>query len=154
MSFEQAIGPRIKRISNAMDRKRTRDLEDLDLTSSQGIVLGYLVRNRESSISPGDIGKHFGLSHPTVTGILQRLESKAYIRYAEDAADRRRKRIEVTERALDCHCRIHERFLETENRLTAGMSEDERAKLLALLDQMIANMGAGDAASKNKEEPK
>ena len=103
MSFEQAIGPRIKRISNAMDRKRTRDLEDLDLTSSQGIVLGYLVRNRESSISPGDIGKHFGLSHPTVTGILQRLESKDYIRYAEDAADRRRKRIEVTERALDCY---------------------------------------------------
>lgn len=154
MSFEQAIGPRIKRISNAMDRKRTRDLEDLELTSSQGIVLGYLVRNRDSSISPGDIGKHFGLSHPTVTGILQRLETKAYIRYAEDPADRRRKRIEVTERALDCHCRIQERFLETENRLTAGMSEEARAGLLALLDQMIANMGAGDDASKNKEEPK
>lgn len=151
---EQAIGPRIKRISNAIDRKRTLDLEDLELTSSQGIVLGFLVRNRDAGVSPGEIGKHFGLSHPTVTGILQRLESKDFIRYAEDPSDRRRKRIEVTERALDCHCRIHERFLETENQLTAGMTEPERAKLLALLDQMIENMGADRGGCHTKEEPK
>lgn len=152
--LEQAIGPRIKRICNAIDRKRTLDLEDLDLTSSQGMVLGYLVRNQEQDISPGELCKRFGLSHPTVTGILQRLEAKGFLRYAEDPADRRRKRILVTERALDCHARIRERFADTEERLTAGMDAAQRAQLLALLDQIVENMGAGCTASRPKEEGK
>lgn len=151
MNPEQALGPRIKRISTSIDRKRTRDLEDLDLTSSQGMVLGYLVRSRERRISPGDIGRHFGLSHPTVTGILQRLEAKGFVAYADDPADRRRKNVAVTERALDCHARIRERFAETEARLTEGLSEAQREQLLALLDRVLQNMDAG-CASRPKEE--
>ena len=123
--------------------QRTLDLEDMELTSSQGLVLGFLARRREQTVSPGDIGKHFGLSHPTVTGILQRLEAKGFVAYAPDPADRRKKRVFATERALDCFARIQERFLETEARLTAGMTETEQAQLLALLDRVIENMGAG-----------
>lgn len=140
MTMEQAIGPRIKRISTALDRKRTRDLEDLELTSSQGMVLGYLARNREDPVSPGDIGRHFGLSHPTVTGILQRLEAKGFVEYADDPEDRRRKRVAVTERALECHARILEGFANTEALLTVGMSEAERSQLLALLNRVAENM--------------
>ena len=148
---EQALGPRIKRISTAIDRKRTRDLEDLDLTSSQGMVLGYLVRSREKPVSPGDIGRHFGLRHPTVTGILQRLEAKGFVVYADDPADRRRKLVAVTDRALDCHARIKEHFAETEARLTEGLSEAQREQLLALLDRVLQNMDAG-CAPRPKEE--
>ena len=110
MQSENAVGPRLKRISNALDRKRTLDLEDLDLTSSQGMVLGWLVRRQEAPVNPGEIGRHFGLSHPTVTGILQRLEAKDFIRYAGDSGDRRKKRVIVTEKALDVHQRVVQRF--------------------------------------------
>lgn len=140
---EQAIGPRIKRISTAIDRKRTRELEDMELTSSQGLVLGYLVRNREAALSPGDVGRHFGLSYPTVTGILQRLEAKGFVDVADDPEDRRRKRVAVTERALECHARIGARFADTEALLTAGMTEAERGQLLVLLDRVMENMDAG-----------
>ncbi len=155
MDSEQRVGPRIKRICNAIDRQRTLDLEDMELTSSQGAVLGCLVRNRDAAFSPGDVGKHFGLSHPTVTGILQRLESKGFIAYAQDPEDHRKKRILVTEKALDCHGRIRARFLENEARLTAGMSEAERTALLTLLDRIIVNMDAACescAAPRPKEE--
>ncbi len=157
MSPEQALGPRIKRISNAIDRQRTLDMEDMELTSSQGMVLGWLVRSPDSAISPGDVGRHFGLSHPTVTGILQRLEAKGFVVYADDPADRRRKQVLATEKALDCHSRIRERFLENEARLTMGMSEAERTRLLELLDRVIENTGAGcdcRAGSPGKEETK
>ena len=140
---EQAVGPRIKRISNAMDRKRTVDLEDLGLTSSQGLVLGYLARHQDEAVFPGDVCRHFGLSQPTVTGILQRLEAKGFLVYADDPADRRRRRLVPTEKALDCHQRVVEHFWETEALLTRGMSEAERETLLALLDRLIANMDAG-----------
>lgn len=151
---EQAVGPRIKRISNAMDRKRTVDLEDLGLTSSQGLVLGYLARHLDEAVFPGDVCRHFGLSQPTVTGILQRLEAKGFLLYADDPADRRRRRLLPTEKALACHEWVKQRFIETEELLTEGLSEAERSQLLGLLDRLIANMDAGweSVPPRQKEE--
>lgn len=154
---EKAVGPRIKRISNALDRKRTLDMEDMALTSSQGFVLGYLTRHAEEPVTPGELGRHFGLSHPTVTGILQRLEAKGFIRYAEDIGDRRKKRICVTEKALEVHQQVLQRFQETETLITQGMTEREIAALLALLDRVIENIGRVDGLDpcrRPKEETK
>lgn len=154
---EKAVGPRIKRISNALDRKRTLDMEDMALTSSQGFVLGYLTRHAGEPVTPGELGRHFDLSHPTVTGILQRLEAKGFIRYAEDWGDRRKKRICVTEKALEVHQQVLQRFQETEALITQGMTEREMEDLLALLDRMIENIGRVDGLDpcrRPKEEPK
>ena len=154
---ENAVGPRLKRISNALDRKRTLDMEDMELTSSQGFVLGYLTRHSAEPVTPGDLGRHFGLSHPTVTGILQRLEAKGFIRYAEDVGDRRKKRICVTEKALEVHQQVLQRFQETETLITQGMTERELGELLALLDRVIENIGRLDGLDpcrRPKEETK
>ena len=152
---DNAVGPRIKRISNALDRKRTLDMEDVELTSSQGFVLGYLTRHSAEPVTPGDLGRHFNLSHPTVTGILQRLEAKGFLRYVEDSGDRRKKRICVTEKALDVHQQVLQRFQETEALITQGMTQREIQDLLALLDRIINNVGAafdGCAESTEKGE--
>ena len=149
---EQAVGPRIKRISNAMDRRRTLDLEGFDLTSSQGMVLGYLARHREEPVSPGDIGRHFGLTHPTVTGILQRLEAKGFLAFADDPAERRKRRVAATEKAMELHQQIVEHFWETEAQLTQGLTEAEQAQLLTLLDRLAANIHA--CCSGEKQIPK
>lgn len=157
MLSELAISPRIKRISNALERKRTLDLEDMDLTSSQAFVLGYLLRHREEPVTSGDICKHFDLSHPTVTGILQRLESKGFLTYAEDSTDRRKKQICVTEKALDVNQRAKERCQETETLVSGSLSEEELRTLVGLLDRVIANIGQVDGldpCQKPKEERK
>lgn len=157
MLSEQAVSPRIKRISNAMDRKRTLDLEDLELTSSQGFVLGYLARHQEEAVTPGDLCRHFSLSHPTVTGILQRMEAKGFIVYAEDSADRRKKRVCATEKALDLHQRVLERFQETEALIRGSMTEEELQTLTGLLDRVIANIRQVeglDPCQRPKEESK
>ena len=144
MYSELAVSPRIKRISNALERKRTLDLEDMDLTSSQAFVLGYLLRHREEPVTSGDICRHFDLSHPTVTGILQRLESKGFLTYSEDSTDRRKKRICVTEKALDVQQNARERCQETETLVSGSLSEEELRTLVALLDRVIANIGQVD----------
>ena len=64
---ECMVSARIKRISNALDRRVTLELEEMDLTASQGLVLGYLHRRRGEDVYPVEVGRHFGLSHPTVT---------------------------------------------------------------------------------------
>lgn len=152
---DNLVSPRIKRISNALDRRVTMELEDMELTASQGMVLGYLHRRRGQDVYPVDIGKHFGLSHPTVTGILQRLEAKGFLTYCSDSSDRRKKRICLTERAEDCHQRIHGRFAETEAAITELMTPEEQAVLVKLLDRMIEGLDAGCGACgcRRKEDP-
>ena len=146
------MSARIKRISNALDRRVTLELEDMDLTASQGLVLGYLHRRRGEDVYPVDVGRHFGLSHPTVTGILQRLEAKGFLTYCSDSTDRRKKRICLTERAEDGHQRIHRRFAEAEAALTESMNPEEQALLIGLLDRMVDALDAGCAACGGKEE--
>lgn len=140
------VSARIKRISNALDRRVTLALEEMDLTASQGLVLGYLHRRSGDDVYPVDIGRHFGLSHPTVTGILQRLEAKGFLTYRNDCSDRRKKRICLTERAEDCHQRIRSRFSETEAVITELMTPEEQAVLVELLDRMIERLDAGCGA--------
>ena len=59
---ETALAPRIKRISNALDRRRNADMEDMELTSTQGWLLGYLTRHRDRLFTPGDLVRQFGLT--------------------------------------------------------------------------------------------
>lgn len=152
LRFENALGPRIKRLSCAMDQLRNESIAELDLTSSQAFVLGYLVHNRDRCLYPGDIAQRFGWRHPTVSGILQRLESKGFIGYAADR-DRRRKRVVVTPKAIECNDAILEKLQDNERRAAAGLSDEEQTQLRSLLDRLLENInGSTTGADREQEE--
>ena len=82
------------------------------------------------------------------------LESKGFVRCAADA-DRRKKRIEPTQKALERFQQVRQHFLETEALITASMTEAERDTLCSLLDRVIANIrqvGGLDPCDPPKEE--
>ena len=54
----------------------TEALSAMDLTSAQGHVMGFLA-HCENPPCARDIEETFHLSHPTVSGLLSRLEKKA-----------------------------------------------------------------------------
>ena len=70
------------------DQTMTAALEKQELTSAQGHIMGYLSQQTEPPC-PKDIEEAFHLSHPTVSGLLSRLEQKGFIRLCPDPADRR-----------------------------------------------------------------
>jgi MarR family multiple gene transcriptional regulator MgrA len=148
---ETALAPRIKRISNALDRRRNADMEDMELTSTQGWLLGYLTRHRDRLFTPGDLVRQFGLTHATVSGILQRLEAKGFITIEADDADHRRRCIRLTEKALDCHQNILRHIAETEAMLGAGLTAEEHAALLRLLNRVIAGLDEEPCCCRGKE---
>ena len=84
------------------DQAMTAELEKMDLTAAQGRILGYLAHIRQP-LCPRDIENEFHLSHPTVSGILSRLEQKEFIRLQTDPDDRRIKRIVVLPKGEECH---------------------------------------------------
>lgn len=133
------------------DQAITTALEKMDLTAAQGHIMGYLTHS-EQPPCPRDIEAEFHLSHPTVSGLLSRLEQKGFIELRTDSCDRRCKRIYVLPKGLECHERIHSVIMENEKRMVQGFTSEEQAQFAVLLQRAIANMGGGPCHRKLKEE--
>ena len=138
------LGFKIKILSKILAQNMTSSIASLDLTSSQSIVLGYLCyrTNLGETVYPRDIEKHFDFSHPTVSGLLQRLEAKGYLSCEPSPEDRRCKRILVTRRAMETNQQVLDLLAAAEHRLVSDMSAPEIAQLHGFLDRMIHNLSA------------
>lgn len=131
----------------------TAALADMELTASQGRIMGYLA-HCQTPPCPRDIEDTFQLTHPTVSGLLARLEKKDFIALLPDEADRRCKRIHVLPKGIQCQQTMHQTILANEERLVRGFTEAEKDCFAQLLNRAIGNMGA-DPCPKNpihKEE--
>ena len=65
------------------DQSMTNALEAMELTSAQGRIMGFLA-HRTQPPCPKDIEEEFRLTHPTVSGLLSRLEKKEFIQLRDE----------------------------------------------------------------------
>ena len=128
----------------------TAALEKMELTAAQGHVMAYLA-HQETAPCPRDVEAEFQLSHPTVSGLLQRLEQKGFIELRPDPRDRRCKRIYVLPKGEECHELMHRTIRENEQRIVSGFTPEEQEQFAALLRRAITNMG-GNPCRRKKEE--
>lgn len=134
------LGPRLRRLDHLIVQAINRHFEAMDLTSTQSHILRYLSENEDKVIYPKDIERRFGLTHPTVSGVLQRLEAKQYIVCSADPDDRRCKRVSLTDEARQYLQEIARFFSSLEQTITRGMTDDEVRLLQRLLEQASENL--------------
>lgn len=147
------LGFKIKIISKLLTQNMNNSITSLDLTSSQARVLGYLCyrTQRQEKVYPRDIERHFRFTHPTVSGLLQRLETKGYLSSEPSTEDRRCKQILVTKRALEANQQVLDQLAASEQRLVSDMSREEITQLQRFLDRMIQNLSAPSGAPQPAE---
>ena len=126
-------------------------LEKMELTAAQGHIMAYLAHAKQPPC-PRDVEAEFHLTHPTVSGLLSRLEQKGFIELRTDPEDRRCKRIYVLEKGLQCHEIMHKIIRENEQKMTEGFTEEEQAIFSDLLQRAIRNMGGDPTPRRFKEE--
>ena len=134
------------------DQAMTNALEAMDLTAAQGRIMGFLAHRKTSPCSR-DIEDEFHLSHPTVSGLLSRLEQKGFIEFRPDPTDRRCKRIYILPKGKECDELMHQSILTTEKRIVQGFTETEQAQFADFLHRAIVNMGGSPCHHHHKEEP-
>jgi len=131
----------LKLSATAFDRCLTRTTNDIELTSSQCQVLGFIhARTNQGEVNPIDIERHYHLKRPTVSGILQRLEKKDFITFVPSSKDHRYKQIVLTRKAMDHHERMEEAILATEKKMFRNVSDEEQQYMCGLLKRMICNL--------------
>ncbi|MCD7859188.1 MAG: MarR family transcriptional regulator [Firmicutes bacterium] len=143
-------GHAVHLLHRCTDQSMSAMLESMDLTAAQGHILGFLAHH--NAPCQHDIEKAFHLSHPTVSGLLSRLEKKEFVALRGDESDRRRKRIYLLPKGQQCFERIEELIEANERKIIRGFSEQEARDFSAYLERAIANM-CGECRRNKKEEP-
>lgn len=138
--MDKHYGHMIRILHWCTDQTMTQALGEMELTAAQGHIMGYLARQPQPPC-PKDIEEVFHLSHPTVSGLLSRLEKKEFIELRSDPNDRRCKRICILPKGQQCNRRMHETITQNEERLVQGFSESEKELFNSLLKRAIMNMG-------------
>lgn len=140
MENKTHLGPLIKLLNKEFAMLHSEKAKSIGLTPSQLFVLHYIALHSGESICHRDIEKQFELSHPTVSGIISRLETKGFIVCQTDENDRRFRYISVTEKARNCEEEIKRHIELYENQLTKGFSEDEKQLLISYIIRLLENV--------------
>lgn len=144
-------GHLIRMLHSGTDQKITAALASMELTAAQGPVLGFIERSEQPPCAR-DLEEVFHLSHPTVSGLLTRLEKKGFIQFRPDEADRRCKRIYLLDKGRRCNETMYRIIDENETRMVQDFSPEEQKLFEEFLTRAIRNMGASPCKRKHKEE--
>ena len=141
----------IRVLDNCTNQAMTAALASMELTASQGHIMGF-ISHRDTPPCARDIEEYFQLSHPTVSGLLSRLEQKGFIEFRPDGQDKRCKRIYLLPKGRELHETMHQTILFTEEKLVQDFTEEEKAQFAVLLQRAIHNLGGHSCKRKHKEE--
>ena len=133
-------GRSIRRLYWASDQTMTATLASMDLTASQGHILAFIAHSPQPPC-PRDMEEAFRLSHPTVSGLLARLEKKGFIRITPDPTDRRCKRVSLDAKGLECMAKMEATIAASEEKLVQNFTEEEKQLFADFLSRAITNLG-------------
>lgn len=95
---ETDCGAILNQISDELGKNANNALRSQDLTRTQAGILIWLDRIESKSATFKELEKNFGVSQPTIVGIIKRLEQKDLIAIQSDKLDRRIRIAQLTEK--------------------------------------------------------
>ncbi len=129
------------RLHRLMDRRMAASGASLARTKVLMLV------DREGPVRATDIAELFGLAPRTVTESLDALERAGLLRREPDPADRRVKRISITEEGRRAIAATEPLRLKLVDAIFGTLSDAERAQL----DRIVAKLGAAVDAAEGEE---
>ncbi|MEH0018562.1 MAG: MarR family transcriptional regulator [Desulfobacter sp.] len=147
-NISMQIMMRLRQIIQEMSRHSKQLQEKYKITMPQLICLKEVASH--GPIAIGALTKIVFINNSTVTGIIDRLEKRKFVRRVRISQDRRQVHVEITEQGLkfieDAPTPIHHQFIE---KLEQMKSEDVSMILwgLELLVDMLGRANTSDAAT-------
>lgn len=129
-----------KILNTAIERILNQEMAELDITYTQATVIGFLNMNQSMDICQKDIEHGLGLTHPTMSSILNRLEEKKLIITEPLQSDRRYKKIILTDKSADMISAINDKIEKISDQLFHGLEEKEKEQLAYTVRKLIDNI--------------
>jgi DNA-binding MarR family transcriptional regulator len=119
-----------------------RRVKSLGLTRSQGWVLNHLFRN--DGMTQSDLADLLQIEKATLGRLLDRLEAKGWVRREADAADRRVRRVFLTEEVMPALRAMRAAAADVRQAALAGLSADEQERFVDTLLAVKANLNGSE----------
>lgn len=137
------FGLKIAIINRAFRKKLDEKASTMGLTSVQLRVLGSISRleaSGQDEIHQIDLERIERVTHPAMTRLLQRLESKGFVQCVPGTKDRRYKKITCTEQSRGIHKVILAHDDEVLSEFYANFTEEEKNTLIQMIDLLLENI--------------
>ncbi|MBR2684562.1 MAG: MarR family transcriptional regulator [Erysipelotrichaceae bacterium] len=133
------FGYLFKHIQHQIKERMNYEMKDCNLTSQQGYVL-YILEQNGGSLSQKEIEDKLNVSHPTIVGIITRMENNGFVKTHLLETDRRIKIVELTEIAYQFKETVERNRSKLNEEIVKGMSEEEMETLEHLLNRINNNL--------------
>ena len=143
MSGKMPFGLKIAIINRAFRKRMDEKAADMGLTSVQLRVLGSISRLEASGVEEihqDDLERIEHVTHPAMTKLLQRLESKGFVRCVSSDKDRRYKVISSTEKSSGIHKLILAQDQEVFTELCKDLTESQKESFMQDVDAILRNL--------------
>ena len=129
----------LKQITDRIKASADASLKIKGLTLSQVRVLEY-ISEKGGTVTQKSIEEYLDVAHPTVVGIVSRMEKNGYLVTYPDSADKRNKIVELTGKAAEMAQEVRGDIAAQEEKLLIGLTEEETEilrKLLRIISQNV-----------------
>lgn len=133
------IGYLIKSINDKLKVKADEEMKGFGLTFSQSRVLGYLNMNGGQATQK-EIEDFLEVSHPTVVGIVSRMERSGFLTTWFDTKQQRSKMVALTEKARTVGEDMDAMIQHQESELLEGLSQEDAKTLERILSAIYQNL--------------
>lgn len=137
--MNHGIGYQFKIINDRIKARADADLKTHDLTLTQTRVLGFLTESGGQATQK-EIEADLQVSHPTVVGIISRMEQKGFLCTWIDPMDRRNKIVRLTDKAIKLDQEIDATVAMQDKMLLRGLSEQQVDELRNCLARIVRNL--------------
>ena len=139
------IGPKIKAANTLIEKQLNNQFgemfKDYSLTGAQISLMVFLYEAKDRTVTQKEIADMFVLSHPTIRGIVRRLEENGLIYTTHLETDQRQIVLQLSDKGfalVDKNItKIHAILDNTNAQITQGSSVVEVEQFEAFLDQII-----------------
>ncbi len=141
--YEQTPDANVLATEAVMNTIRTADLvfdrigrllRPLGVSAAGGLVLGIL-RDR-GRMSPSELGERLIVTRATVTGLVDSLERRGFVRRTANPDDRRSLLVEITPSGLDVLQRLRELIHRNEKAWMSGLTDEELRAYIGTLHRI------------------
>ena len=143
MNRKVMVAYELRSISNLIKRYIYRSAVNANCdqySEVQGMIIGYLSKNKEKDVFQKDIEEIFTIRRSTVTGILQSMEKNNLIIRENVPYDARLKKIVLTDLGEKINIHIIREMRKFEETITKGVSDEELDMFVQVLNKFKNNI--------------
>lgn len=137
---EHKLLPMLKQLSISLEQYQKNDMQSLDLSPAQALLLSYLLTSKESLPVAANMHEELGISRATISLHLKKLRRLGYIQTDVVSADNRKKEIILTQKAYDIEPELEALSIRQEKCLGRGIPKRHMDRLEEDIRTMLSNI--------------